>query len=165
MKENEDIFDHLKKRKIETPHKDYFDALAASVIKQESKETKVIPIGRKILYRSTSAAAILVIGLFLFNTPDQQERNILAQLDDVSTEELISYVDENIDDFDSEQLGETLSDEEIDKLDEELSIEMLDISYFESSESISFEDIDEQDILDYLELEDIDLDELENDFI
>ena len=165
MKENEDIFEHLKKRKIETPSKDYFDALAASVIKQESKETKVIPIGRKILYRSTSAAAILVIGLFLFNTPDQQERNILAQLDDVSTEELISYVDENIDDFDSEQLGETLSDEEIDKLDEELSIEMLDISYFESSESISFEDIDEQDILDYLELEDIDLDELENDFI
>ena len=165
MKENEDIFEHLKKRKIETPSKDYFDALAASVIEQESKKTKVIPIGRKILYRSTSAAAILVIGLFLFNTPDQQERNILAQLDDVSTEELISYVDENIDDFDSEQLGETLSDEEIDKLDEELSIEMLDISYVESSESISFDDIDEQDILDYLELEDIDLDELENDFI
>ena len=165
MKENEDIFDHLKKRKIETPSKDYFDALAASVIKQELKETKVIPIGRKILYRSTAAAAILLIRLFLFNTPDQQERNILAQLDDVSTEELISYVDENIDDFDSEQLGETLSDEEIDKLDEELSIEMLDISYVESSESISFDDVDEQDILDYLELEDIDLDELENDFI
>ena len=165
MKENEDIFDHLKKRKIETPSKDYFDALAASVIKQELKETKVIPIGQKILYRSTAAAAILLIGLFLFNTPHQQERNILAQLDDVSTEELISYVDENIDDFETEQLGETLSDEEIDKLDEELSIEMLDISYVESSESISFNDVDEQDILDYLELEDIDLDELENDFI
>jgi len=165
MKENEDIFDHLKKRKIETPSKDYFDALAASVIKQELKETKVISIGRKILYRSTAAAAILLIGLFLFNTRHQQERNILAQLDDVSTEELISYVDENIDDFDTDQLGETLSDEEIDKLDEELSIEMSDISYVESSESISFDDIDEQDILDYLELEDIDLDELENDFI
>ena len=165
MKENEDIFDHLKKRKIETPSKYYFDALVASVIKQELKETKVIPIGRKILYRSTAAAAILLIGLFLFNTRHQQERNILAQLDDVSTEELISYVDENIDDFDTDQLGETLSDEEIDKLDEELSIEMSDISYVESSESISFDDIDEQDILDYLELEDIDLDELENDFI
>ena len=165
MKENEDIFEHLKKRKIETPSKDYFDALAASVIEQESKETKVIPIGRKIFYWSTAAAAILVVGFFLFNIPQQTETNILAQLDDVSTEELISYVDENIDDFDTEQLGETLSDEEIDKLDEELSIEMSDISYVESSESISFDDVDEQDILDYLELEDIDLDELENDFI
>jgi len=165
MKENEDIFDHLKKRKIETPSKDYFDALAASVIEQESKETKVIPIGRKIFYWSTAAAAILVVGFFLFNIPRQTQTNILAQLDDVSTEELILYVYENIDDFDTEQLGETLSDEEIDELDEELSIEMLDISYVESSESISFDDIDEQEILDYLELEDIDLDELENDFI
>ena len=165
MKENEDIFEHLKKRKIETPSKDYFDALAASVIEQESKKTKLIPIGRKILYWSTAAAAILVIGFFLFNIPQQPETNILAQLDDVSTEELIAYVDENIDDFDTDQLGETLSDEEIDKLDEELSLEMSDISYVESSESISFDDIDEQDILDYLELEDIDLDELENDFI
>ncbi len=165
MKENEDIFEHLKKRKIETPSKDYFDALAASVIEQESKETKVIPIGRKIFYWSTAAAAILVVGFFLFNIPRQTQTNILAQLDDVSTEELILYVYENIDDFDTEQLGETLSDEEIDELDEELSIEMLDISYVESSESISFDDIDEQEILDYLELEDIDLDELENDFI
>ena len=165
MKENEDIFEHLKKRKIETPSKDYFDALAASVIEQESKKTKVIPIGRKIFYWSTAAAAIVIIGFFLFNIPQQTETNILAQLDDVSTEELIAYVDENIDDFDTDQLGETLSDEEIDKLDEELSLEMSDISYVESSESISFEDIDEQDILDYLELEDIDLDELENDFI
>ncbi len=165
MKENEDIFEHLKKRKIETPSKDYFDALAASVLEKESKETKVIPIGRKIFYWATAAAAILVIGFFLFNIPQQTETNILAQLDDVSTEELIAYVDENIDDFDTDQLGETLSDEEIDKLDEELSLEMSDISYVESSESISFEDIDEQDILDYLELEDIDLDELENDFI
>lgn len=165
MKENEDIFEHLKKRKIETPSKDYFDALAASVIEQESKKTKVIPIGRKIFYWSTAAAAILVIGFFLFNNPQQTETNILAQLDDVSTEELIAYVDENIDDFDTDQLGETLSDEEIDKLDEELSLEMSDISYVESSESIFFDDIDEQDILDYLELEDIDLDELENDFI
>ena len=165
MKENEDIFEHLKKRKIETPSKDYFDALAASVIEQESKETKVIPIGRKIFYWSTAAAAILVVGFFLFNIPRQTQTNILAQLDDVSTEELILYVYENIDDFDTEQLGETLSDEEIDELDEELSIEMLDISYVETSESISFDDIDEQEILDYLELEDIDLDELENDFI
>ena len=165
MKETEDIFEYLKKRKIETPSKDYFDALAASVIEQESKETKVIPIGRKIFYWSTAAAAILVVGFFLFNIPRQTQTNILAQLDDVSTEELILYVYENIDDFDTEQLGETLSDEEIDELDEELSIEMLDISYVESSESISFDDIDEQEILDYLELEDIDLDELENDFI
>lgn len=165
MKENEDIFEHLKKRKIETPPKDYFEALAASVIAQESKETKVIPIGRKILYWSSAVAAILVIGFFLFNIPQQPETNILAQLDDVSTEELIAYVDENIDDFDTDQLSETLSDEEIDKLDEEFSLEMSDISYVESSESILFDDIDEQDILDYLELEDIDLDELENDFI
>ncbi|MFZ9028361.1 MAG: hypothetical protein ACO2Z9_05055 [Crocinitomicaceae bacterium] len=165
MKENEDIFGHLKKRKIETPSKDYFDALTASIIEQESNETKVIPIGRKIFYWSTAAAAILVVGFFLFNIPQQTETNILAQLDDVTTEELIAYVDENIDDFDADQLGETLSDEEIEKLDEELSPEMSDISYVESSESISFDDIDEQEILDYLELEDIDLDELENDFI
>ncbi len=165
MKKNEDIFEHLKKRKIETPSKDYFEALAESVIKQESKAPKVIPIGRKVLYWSTAAAAILVIGFFLFNLPQQPATNILAQLEDVSTEELIAYVDENIEDFDTDQLGETLSDEEIDKLNEEINIEMSDISFVESSEPISFEDIDEQDILDYLELEDIDLDELENDFI
>ncbi len=165
MKKNEDIFEHLKKRKIETPSKDYFEALAESVIKQESRAPKVIPIGRKVLYWSTAAAAILVIGFFLFNLPQQPATNILAQLEDVSTEELIAYVDENIEDFDTDQLGETLSDEEIDKLNEEINIEMSDISFVESSEPISFEDIDEQDILDYLELEDIDLDELENDFI
>lgn len=165
MKENEDIFEHLKKRKIETPSKDYFDALATSIIEQESKETKVIPIGRKVLYWSTATAAILVVGFFLFNIPQQQNTNILAQLEDVSTEELIAYVDENIDDFDTDHLGETLSDDEIEKLDNELSPEMSDISFIESTESISFDNIDEQDILDYLELEDIDLDDLENDFI
>jgi hypothetical protein len=162
MKENEDIFDHLKKRKIETPSKDYFEALTDSII---AKQTKVIPIGRKILYWSATAAAILVIGFVFFNFPNKTKTNILAQLEDVSTEDLIAYVDANINDFDTDQIGETLSDQEIDKLDEEYNLEMSDISLIESSESISFDNIDEQEILDYLELEDIDLDDLENDFI
>lgn len=164
MKEQEDIFNFLQKRKIETPTKDYFDGLVDQILEKESN-TKVISIQRKVLVWTTSVAAVLLVAFLLINGSPDQSTDVFAELDNISTEELLAYMDDNIDEFETELIVENLTDEEVDELDEIITSELTEVTYLETKEEISFEEVSPSELDDYLDLEDLDLDDLENDFI
>lgn len=164
MKESKDIFDQLKKREIETPSKDYFDGLVNSILEQES-QPKIISIQRKLFVWVSSAAAVLLVAFLLIDRQTIQTTDILAELNNISTEELLAYMDENIDEFETDLIVESLTDEELSALDEEITSELSEITYLETKKDIQFENISPTEIDEYLELEDLDVDDLENDFI
>lgn len=164
MKEQEDIFNFLQKRKIETPTKDYFDGLADHILEKKSN-TKVISIQRKVLVWATSVAAVFLVAFLLINGSPDQSTDVFAELDNISTEELLAYMDDNIDEFETELIVETLTDEEVDELDEIITSELTEVTYLETKEEISFEEVSPSELDEYLDLEDLDLDDLENDFI
>lgn len=164
MKENEDIFNFLKKREIDTPPKEYFDTLVNGIIEKESAP-KVISIKRKMIIWVSSAAAVLLIALLLIDRSPEQSTDVFAQLNGIPTDELLAYMDANIDEFETELIAETLTDEEVDEFGEIISSELTEITYLETKEEISFEEISPSELNEYLDLEDLDLEDLENDFI
>lgn len=164
MEENKDIFDHLKKRVIETPSKEYFDTMVNNIL-EEKAQPKVISIKRKVVVWITSAAAVLLVAFLLIDRSPNQSANILAELDNISTDELLAYMDEHIDEFETDLIAESLTEDQISELDEEITSELSQITYLETKKDIQFEDISPTELDEYLELEDIDLDDLENDFI
>lgn len=162
MKEKEDIFSHLQKRQIDTPSKEYFADLADGIIEGKSKP-KVIPIQRRLLIWTSSAAAVLMVALFLTNT--STESDVFAELNDIPTDELLAYLEEHIDEFETELFAESLTEEELKYLDEEISFDLKEITYIETKKEIQFENVSPSEINEYLELEDLDVEDLENDFI
>lgn len=162
MNEEKDIFDFIEKRKVETPDKAYFDNLAQSVL--DSQKTKVIPLyKRPISWISVAAAAVLVLFVVNFNTPgDIPESNEWATLDDVPKEELLAYVEDNIEDFDIELIAEFVPTEEINSKYEELENEMTIEEEIDPIESITFESVSKEEILEYLEDEGLDFSDLED---
>lgn len=162
MKEKEDIFSHLQKRQIDTPSKEYFVDLADRIIEGKSKP-KVIPIQRRVLIWTSSVAAVLMVALFLTNT--STESDVFAELNDIPTDELLAYLEEHIDEFETELFAESLTEEELKYLDEEISFDLKEITYLETKKEIQFENVSPSEINEYLELEDLDLEDLENDFI
>lgn len=163
MSENKDILDYLKKREVGTPDKSYFNDLANSVIQEQSGGT-VIPLYRKLIYWSSSVAAMLLVSFFLFRSSTNTEVDLLAQFEQISTDELLAYVDDNIDEFETDLIVESLTDDELLTLDEELS-PIVTIESNPEESQLSFDVLDENDIKDYLESEGMDIEDLEYDFI
>ncbi|MDX2360519.1 MAG: hypothetical protein QNK23_06915 [Crocinitomicaceae bacterium] len=154
METNKNIFDHLKTNEIETPDAGYFDQLAKEVI--ASQKTKVIPLYKKPLAWIVSAAAVFA-AVFLLNLGDAEEQDVLLALNEISTEEVYLYIEDHIEDFDTDLISEMIDEENIDPIvfiDQELNPE---VETFD--ETLSFEDIETEDILEYLQNEAVDLDD------
>lgn len=86
----------------------YFESLQDKVLAAATKETEKISIFTRffqprIVAMFASIAVLLVAGIFLLN---QTENEKVATLEDISTEELSLYMDENIDNFDLDLLFE-----------------------------------------------------------
>jgi len=165
MQKQKDIFEYLEVRKSKTPDKAYFEQMAIDVLSQHS--VKIVPIYRRpiAVLSAVAAAVILVFVLINFNSTENIETNPLTALNDLPSQDLISYVDENIDDFDSELIAEYIP---IDNIETDYPIEVIDeyeISNQDLSEAISFENVSNDDILEYLENEEIDIYDLEDDEI
>ncbi|NRA11122.1 MAG: hypothetical protein HRT57_04100 [Crocinitomicaceae bacterium] len=163
MNEEKDIFDFIEKRKVDMPNKAYFDNMAQSVI--DSQKTKIIPLyKRPITWISTAAAAILVFLIVNFNSPDDLPI-VPPQVasDELSKEELLAYVDENIDEFDVEMIAEFVPMDELNAKYEEFQNEMFEDEDADPLESITLENITKEDILEYLNDEDLDFSDLEED--
>lgn len=165
MEEKKDIFEYLKKREIESPSKDFFDNLADKVIEESSNAAPVVPIFRKVFYWTAAAAAVIVVVLLLVPKNNPLETDVLAELAEIPKDELLAYVDENIDEFETDLIVDAMSEEELSEIS--FAIENGEVSQEVQSEStiIEFNDIERDDILKYFESEGIELDDIEDSFI
>ena len=154
MKTKEDIFDHLNRKEIPTPDTNYFDQLAKDVV--STQKPKIIPLYRKPIAWIGTAAAVIAL-VFLLNPRANTELDVLLALNDIPTEDVFSYIDENIDEFDTDLISEILEEENIGPI--EFMGEEITPAFNGESENLNLEDIDTEEILEYLENEAIDFDE------
>lgn len=167
MSEEKNIFDFIEKRSQDTPDAAYFEELARKVMRDSNaKETKVIPLYKKpMLWISGVAAAVLLFVMF--------NRN-LAQVDlpkvdfnDVSKSEILAYVDANIDDFDEELLLEFIPESRLEMNDIHEEFQEIKVTTTpktkETQLSNSIESLSKEDIIEYLDDEELDILDLEED--
>jgi len=160
MEEQKDIFDHLKLGEIDTPDAAYFDQLAKNVI--ASQEVKVIPLYKKpIVWLSSAAAAIVILVVINYSSPVESTDALLA-LNDVPTEDVLAYVEKHIEDFDVELLAEMVPSENIEAIQFSEPIENVPATTPTPEETkIDFDNINTEEILDYINSEEIDIYDLD----
>lgn len=175
MEEEKDIFEFIEKRSIDTPDESYFQGLADNVIAKSKvpslQKAKIVPLyKRPITWISGIAAAILVAFLLLPNEPStivDPARN--ANFSDLSRQEVLAYVNENIEDFDEELLVEFIALKQLKtetttvvETEPEESLETLVKTETKDLQE-SLKSISDDEILEYLEEEGLDSDDLEED--
>ena len=159
MKSKKEILDHLKPVKIETPDQSFFDQLAQKVVTENPKAKNERRLGAKLFKMSLAAAAVLLIGVVLFNDFENQQKPQQAQrvfLSEINDSEIYDYVDEHIEDFTWEEIEEVISDD--------------DLGLYENLENTSeldfyFSHISDEEISTYINEEFIDLDEFEDELL
>ena len=166
MEEKNDIFDHLKPRKTPIPDASYFESMAKSVI--ESQKAPIIPLYKRPVAWISAVAAIFIAGIMIvnFSTTSDINSDPLLALNDVSSDELYAYIDENIDDFETDLIVEALNESSVDEMNfiEPEPVEQIEVKAEKiNPEPISFDEVDSKDILDYFNEEGIDSDEFEDD--
>lgn len=154
MENPNNLFNQVKVRKVDVPYADYFNQLADAVIERKAIKTKVIPMYKRPLVWVTSAAAVVaVLVVFKYVDTDEPSMNLELALSEISTDEILAYVNENVDDFDTDLIIEVVPMEN--------AFLNSDVDEIKSTESIiSVETISDSEIIEYLLDEDIDLDEL-----
>ena len=166
MNENNNILDHLKSRPVQTPDASYFEQLANHAIGQQNK-AKVIPLYKRPSVWLASAAAIFLATLMIINLGEQPtKQDVLLSMNDLQQDEIFMYVDENIDEFDTEMICEVIHEDSLevtDLIENDITGTPVDIEAVEVSSELNFDDIDVNDILEYLNDEGIDPDELNDD--
>jgi hypothetical protein len=162
MKNEKDIFDFIKAKKVDVPDQAYFAALANSIT--DSKKNNIVPIYKRPVFWLSSAAAAIVIVFVALNfgeTNVMHEKPLLA-MNDLDTEIVYDYVNENINDFDAEMISEFIPTEVITSNTTEIfEVELEEVKTIETEE-LSFEDISTEDILNYFESEEISLSDFED---
>lgn len=170
MKTNKNIVDFMKPRERESISDDYLDSLASNVmhISKVHKPVKIVPLYKKpIFWISNVAAVILIFVLIKFNT---QSNIIECDFDSVSKSELLAYINENIEDFDQELLmsyvplkshnsfeNEALTKKES-VTEDSKNKEIIEDTKFDKDQ---FNKINKEDILDYLDQEELNYEDLE----
>lgn len=155
MENPNNIFDQVNPRKVEIPDVDYFAKIASSISASQKVTPKVIPLYKKPLFWASSVAATIAL-VFVFNMEASTEKtfNIQLAMNDVSTEEIFSYVDEHIDEFEISEITEIIPNGEIDALT------MSQPASEENEANLSFDNISDDEIIEYLLHEGIDLEDL-----
>ena len=155
MKKGKDILDHLRPEKIKTPDNDFFEALASKIAVKHPinrNRNRILP---RVIGMSFAAAAVLIIDVVLFkdfSQPVAKTKVDKALFADINDEEIYAYVDEHLDDFSIEEIEERFSSEELVYIDVEIGLDL-------------FSDISKDEIMDYIENENIDLDEFEDELL
>lgn len=160
------IIDELKKGTTPVPANDYFAQLKQTIFDQLEPTVKIVPLYRKSWFITTVAASIaLVISMTFFFNENETPKPAVAAVDwnSVSRDDVLAYIDENIDDFETEALAQHLHS--IPALT--ASVDIQQPASVEKRKAVKedkydklFKDIDKQDIIEYLQEEEIDLEEL-----
>jgi hypothetical protein len=164
MKNEKDIFDHLKVRKIEMPNAAYFENLAQVVI--EKQRPKIVQLYKRPMTWISAAAAIAIVVLLVTNISKTSIESVdpLLALNEISTDDLMRYIDNNIEDFDTDMIAEMIPTNDLESSTLFEEIEILEAEPVKKvAAPISLDKLDQQDILDYFIEEGIDLEEFEDD--
>ncbi|WP_341901010.1 hypothetical protein [Fluviicola taffensis] len=165
--ENKHIIDDLELTPIQLPSDSYFEELKKSILKEigndglkKKEEPRIISMYKR-WYVWGSAAAILAFAILLSwnntHTPTESES---INLSSVSNEEIYDYLNENIEDLDSETIAVHLSDEAVAQNEDQTSEkEPVQATEDFSSKSTLLDHVEDQEILDYLKDESGELDE------
>ncbi len=156
--ETQDIFDHLKVREIETPDVSYFEKLAATI--SEEQQPKVIPMYKKPMVWMVAAAAVIAVFFLVDLGEIDQEQDVLLALYELPKEEVYSYVEGHIDDFETEMIADVIPTEDIEVVKVMEPASSPEIIEPITETELNFDDIEAEDILEYLDSEEIDLYEL-----
>lgn len=135
MTKKEDLFSEVKPRKSNTPDADYFHNLSQNIL---DKQSKSIFTGRN----TSIILAIAAVFILLFLVYPQS----VSQEIELDPDLVLSYIEENIDDFSDELLLEEIESNETNDVQTEIA---------QPIDSISSEEI-----IDYLLEEELDNDEL-----
>lgn len=159
MEIKKDIFDHLKPKKVIVPDSSYFDQLAANVL--EAKKVKIVPLYRKpIFWMSSAAAVIAIIMLINVNSTAQNSATPAIAWNEVSSQELFTYVNDHIDEFDAEMLSDILPSENIEEV-ELVASDNVEVDEISTENDLNFDSIEQEDILEYILNEEIDIYDIE----
>lgn len=164
MENQKDILEQIRSKKMESLSSDFLADMAKEIHRSESK--KVIPIHRKpLIYILTSAAACAIFVLVsVLSTKPSEEISLSAELKEISSSELLAYVDAHIEEFEEELLGEFVANFDLTESNTEL--EPSDLTVDSKVSSPKLEDLESDDILEYLQEEGYDVyDEDFDDFI
>ena len=155
MESQNNIFEKINPRKVEIPDTAYFTEMAKSISANQKPIAKVIPLYKKpMLWVTTIAAAVAVIFVFNMETGTEQQFNMQLAFSEVTNEEIFNYIDENIDEFELNDIAEIIPDENL------KAMEIFQPISIQKETNLSFDDISEEDIMEYFMEEGIDLNEL-----
>lgn len=156
MEQKKDIFDFLKVNKTEAPASDYFENLVTNTLAAKKSKAIIIPLYKKPIVWLTAVAAVL-IAVLITNAfrPSDEEQHVLVAMNDLSKSEINKYIEENIDDFDTDLISEFISFEQIEDSN----------SVKTDNTPITIDELTDEDILEYFNDEGIDIYELSDDEI
>ena len=161
MDQEKNIFDHLKAKDNFTPDASYFEQLADKVIEQKRPETKIIPLYKKPLIWIVATAASVAF-ILMMNTTSTSNDSVLLAFNEISTDEIQVYIEQNIDEFETSLLTEYISTEELQQNEPNITEEVKVTINQNEITPIDFETIEQDDILKYFEDEEIDIHDLDD---
>ncbi len=161
MKKIDEFSDIIKKTERPEIPADYFSGLSSKLMNDIRKEPKikVISFYRKPMFWivSTAASICVLIGLSYF----LKNMNELT-FDSLSKSEVLAYVENNIDDFDEELIVSVMSESAFNLGDTTKKTNNAKQPITQKGkETMSFESLSEEEILEYLNSQELSLEELE----
>lgn len=159
MNEEKDIFSFISVKKTDVPDDSYFESLAQKVIASKATEIKVIPLYKKPFFKWVVAASIVLpLALYFISreaTPNTQENSVLIGMNDIPREEIHSYIMDNMEEFNFSEVIEMVPTETVE------AFEIETVTLETNTSSSFFDELSNEEIEDYFNLENIDLEELE----
>ena len=156
------ILDELKKAPATLPPDDYFQQLKTGILSQ-LPETKIVPLYKRWWAIGSAAASVILLLSLLLLKEETTPQQASPDWSSVSKEEVLAYIEDNIDDFEPETLAQHLTD--IPEWHETVSTgDTTAISFNintpdkKASEDL-FDDLEHKEILEYLQNEAIDIDD------
>lgn len=164
--ENKHIIDDLQVAPIQLPSDSYFEELKKNILNEirvdslKKEEPRIIPMYRR-WYVWGSAAAILAFAILLsWNSTNSPKESGAINLSSISNEEIYDYLNENIEDLDTETIAVHLSSDAItQKENRAAQNDVAGTRADFSSKSTLLDHVEDQEILDYLKDESGELDE------
>lgn len=153
METNKTIFDFIRSKKVAAPDDEYFNQLAEKIIAQSSK--KVVPLYKKPFVKWMAAAAVILpLGIyFMFqnSSPAIETTNFST----LSKDEIHSYISNNLEEFNTDEIIEMVDTQTIDELRKET------VTLTIQSEQSFFSTLTTDEIKSYFEMENIELEEFD----
>lgn len=148
------IINELQKRQPALPGDDYFAQLKTDVL-GKLPQAKIIPLYRRWWMVSAAAASVVIVLLLTFMRSEVQPKPAGPDWDSVTREELFAYVEENIADFETEAIAEQLSEIPDWTNVSVANPESAQPTAKERETDQLFDQLEKEEILDYLQEEDL----------